>query len=214
MSTEDHGGMPARRRRFPTQQPGRGPGTASGVPWPGLAWSGRIAAAASAVLAVLALSVVAPGATAHAAGDGDGATAAGRALFEGQTALQGQLTGHTRPLPAAAVRCSNCHRRESAPPAGVAASDAAAAAASNASSAADDAARSFGSWLGAEALQTAQPRRGGPPSRYDAASLCKLLREGIDPAWVVIDRAMPRYEIADAQCQALWAFLSSGGVGR
>lgn len=213
MSTEDHGGTPARRRRFPTQQPGGGRGAASGLPWPGLAWSGRVAAAASAVLAVLALSVVAPVATAHAAGDGDGATAAGRALFEGQTALQGQLTGHTKPLPAAAVRCSNCHRRESAPPPGAAASsNAAAAAASNA--AADDAARSFGSWLGAEALQAALPRRGGPPSRYDAASLCKLLREGIDPAWVVIDRAMPRYEIADAQCQALWAFLSSGGVGR
>ena len=52
-------------------------------------------------------------------------------------------------------------------------------------------------------------RRGGPPSAYDAASLCELLREGIDPAWVMVRQEMPRYAATDAQCIALWAFLVS-----
>ena len=52
-------------------------------------------------------------------------------------------------------------------------------------------------------------RRGGPPSRYDAAGLCTLLRSGVDPAHVIILRTMPRYDINDADCQSLWLHLTA-----
>jgi hypothetical protein len=35
------------------------------------------------------------------------------------------------------------------------------------------------------------------------------MREGIDPAWVVIPQTMPRYAFTDQECGALWAFLST-----
>ena len=102
--------------------------------------------------------------------------------------LRGRLAGHPDLLPVVATRCVNCHAVDgSKRPPGAAA---------------------FGPALGPATLARALARRGGPPSRYDADSLCRLLREGVDPAWVVIDAAMPRYEIDAAQCQALWASLS------
>ncbi|MGF6527722.1 hypothetical protein [Variovorax sp. PvP013] len=103
--------------------------------------------------------------------------------------LHGRLAGHASDLPPQATRCVNCHAAG-----GAAASPATAA---------------FGPSLGPATLTRAVSRRGGPPSRYDAASLCRLLRDGIDPAWVMVDAAMPRYAVSDAQCEALWARLSS-----
>lgn len=126
--------------------------------------------------------------TPRAAGDG-------RALFEGSAPLAGRLAGHERDLPAAATRCINCHRRDTAPP----------------GSSGNDT-RSYGPRLDAQALVAPRPRRGGPPSRYDAAALCRLLRDGVDPAWVLIDRAMPRYRASDAECEVLWRFLAAGGA--
>lgn len=112
----------------------------------------------------------------------------GRQLYEGTAAgampaLRGRLVGHDSDLPGIATRCINCHR-----PAGAAAG--------------------FGTRLDADHLRRALPRRGGPPSTYDAAGLCRVLREGIDPAFVVIDQAMPRYQATDAQCSALWLWLA------
>ena len=102
--------------------------------------------------------------------------------------LPGRLAGHASDLPPQATRCVNCHA------AGGAAAPATAA---------------FGPSLGPATLTRAVSRRGGPPSRYDAASLCRLLRDGIDPAWVMVDAAMPRYAVSDAQCEALWARLAA-----
>lgn len=102
--------------------------------------------------------------------------------------LRGRLNGHTIDLPAAATRCINCH-------AGVATTDALGAAA-------------FATPLHAGTLLHAMSRRGGPPSTYDAASLCRVLRDGIDPAFVIVDQAMPRYPASDAQCAALWTWLT------
>lgn len=102
--------------------------------------------------------------------------------------LPGRLAGHTFDLPAAATRCVNCH-------AGVART-----------ASLDSAA--FATPLHAGTLQLAISRRGGPPSTYDASSLCRVLREGVDPAFVVVDQAMPRYQASDAQCAALWAWLT------
>jgi hypothetical protein len=50
-------------------------------------------------------------------------------------------------------------------------------------------------------------RRGGPPSRYNQAAFCKLLRTGIDPAYILVAREMPVYELDEAQCASLWMFL-------
>lgn len=100
------------------------------------------------------------------------------------TVLRGRLAGHPGDLPSAATRCVNCHAT------GATAGQLLTAA--------------FGPSLDSDALARAISRRGGPPSRYDAVSLCRLLREGIDPAWVMVDASMPRYEVSDAQCQALW----------
>ncbi len=113
-------------------------------------------------------------------------TADGKRLFNGQTPIPARLVGHAEVLPASTARCSNCHAIT--PP--------------NIPLAA-----SFAPVLDAPSLQKPLSRRGGPPSKFDATSLCKLLREGVDPAWIVLPTTMPRYTISDLQCSALWSFL-------
>lgn len=114
----------------------------------------------------------------------------GAALYAGEVPLAGRLFGHEGVLPATATRCRNCHEPSAVPagPAGLGA---------------------YAATLNAASLQTARPRRGGPPSAFDAARLCALLREGVDPAHVMIATTMPRYDITDAQCEDLWAYLRS-----
>lgn len=109
---------------------------------------------------------------------------AGRELYSGVKPLAGRIVGHDMDLPAQASRCMNCHGDVSRP--GYA---------------------SLAPALTRAALQTPTPRRGGPPSQYDAASFCKLLRNGVDPAHVMIPRTMPRYTITDPDCETLWAYL-------
>lgn len=107
----------------------------------------------------------------------------GEQLFRGEEPLRGTIVGHDDALPAHASKCVNCH-------------DLAAGGKAK-----------YGSILTQAALLEAAARRGGPPSRYEAGSFCRLLRTGIDPAHIVILRAMPRYEVDDAQCLALWNYL-------
>jgi cytochrome c553 len=108
------------------------------------------------------------------------AAAEGAALYEGRKSLIARIAGHEEDLPPVATRCTNCHEG----PQTVAT-------------------------LNAGTLAVKLPRRGGPPSRYDATALCRALREGIDPAYVTLPRAMPRYQIDDADCAAMWAHLST-----
>ena len=117
--------------------------------------------------------------------------ARGRQLFTGEQPLNGRIVGHASTLPPHAGRCVNCHADSGATPA-----------------AASSAAQGFGTSLSRDSLASLRPRRGGPPSRFDESSLCRLLRTGVDPAHVVIQRSMPRYELSDADCRALWAHLS------
>jgi len=119
----------------------------------------------------------------------------GRQLYLGEVALSGTISGHAQPLPPIATRCTNCHSRDSA-----------AQAASGAAS--------FAPLLTRDRLLGPVARRGGPPSRYDEAAFCRLLRTGIDPAIMLIPRQMPRYAIDDAQCKALWTWLIDGGEMR
>ena len=114
----------------------------------------------------------------------------GAELFSGAAALQGTIVGHSSALPPSAARCINCHAIGTAAPASAAS------------------AASFGPLLTRHGLTAAVARRGGPPSRYDAPAFCRLLRQGVDPAWVIVPRSMPRYELSDADCHALWAHLT------
>lgn len=113
----------------------------------------------------------------------------GAALFDGRTPLAGHLEGHAEALPAHAARCANCHADETAT--GPAAASPA-----------------FGPALGSTMLKQPRERRGGPPSRYDRDTFCRLLRTGIDPAHVMLPRAMPRYEMGDDECNDLWLHLT------
>lgn len=57
-------------------------------------------------------------------------------------------------------------------------------------------------------LTGTQSRRGGPATRFDKASFCRLLQTGIDPANIVVTAAMPRYLADPPDCDALWVFLT------
>jgi hypothetical protein len=113
--------------------------------------------------------------------------ARGRQVFDGDAALSARIVGQDFALPAEASRCINCHGTRS--------------------SAAS--VQRIGPALTLPALTELQHRRGGPPSRYDAASLCTLLRSGVDPAYVIILRTMPRYEVTDTDCHSLWLHLTA-----
>ncbi|MEO8808021.1 MAG: hypothetical protein ABI433_18215 [Burkholderiaceae bacterium] len=141
----------------------------------------------AALLSTLLLVLGSPGASA-----GESPTRRGVDLFNGGAPLQGTIVGHTNALPPSAARCINCHAIGTAAP----------------SSAASASAASFGPLLTPQSLTGAVARRGGPPSRYDAAAFCRLLRQGVDPAWVVVPRSMPRYALTDADCHALWDHLT------
>lgn len=127
----------------------------------------------------------------------------GRLLYQGEVPLTGRLGGHATPLPPSASRCVNCHGvpGRAPPPAP--------------SGTGPEGLRTPGPPvvnvappLGGEALTSARARRGGPASRFDPASFCTLLRTGVDPAYIVLPRAMPRYDITDADCMALWLYLT------
>lgn len=112
--------------------------------------------------------------------------ARGADLFEGRSALQARLNGHAVDLPVSATRCANCHATDGA-----------------------QAAIAFGGALDAASLTAPRSRRHGPPSRFDAVSLCRLLRTGVDPAEVMVSPTMPRYDLSDQECLQLWKHLSS-----
>lgn len=132
-----------------------------------------------------------------ASGCGERPADIGRQIFEGQTALIARISGHDNPLPVHASRCVNCHEIQASaapqPPASAAL------------------AGSLKVALSATSLSVKRPRRGGPPSRFDEISLCRLLRTGLDPASVLIPQTMPRYDVDAVQCKALWAYLRAGG---
>jgi hypothetical protein len=120
-----------------------------------------------------------------------GDVALGRVLFSGARPLAAHVAGQDWDLPQDAVACTNCHQRGSSPgPSAAVGPDV-----------------SFGPPLTRTTLTRALGRRGGPPSVYDGARLCRAMRDGIDPAWVVIPQTMPRYAFTDGECRALWAFL-------
>ncbi|MDR5761083.1 hypothetical protein [Caballeronia sp. LZ035] len=116
----------------------------------------------------------------QACGPGD----LGCAIFTGEHPLAAHLRDDSRALPSSTTRCINCH-------------------------AATPASASFAPPLTHDALLGETRRRGGPPSHYDATAFCRTLENGIDPAGVILRKAMPRYRLNDAECAALWRFVTS-----
>ncbi|HET9643435.1 MAG TPA: hypothetical protein VFP68_08775 [Burkholderiaceae bacterium] len=111
----------------------------------------------------------------------------GEALYAGDLPIGARLRGDAQLLPPTATRCINCH--EAGP--GQAPSS-----------------RTYAPRLDRETLLHPLARRGGPQSAYDEPSFCRAVREGIDPANMLLRRSMPQYAADDAQCESLWRFLS------
>jgi len=148
-------------------------------------------------IGVLLLLLLGAGAWAYRHAQERAAVERGDRLFHGEATLSARIVGHTMLLPATVSRCMNCHESRST------------AISAAASAVAGGRAGRYGPTLDHETLAQAHARRGGPPSRYDAPALCTLLRTGVDPAQVMIPQTMPHYDIADADCAALWAYLIS-----
>jgi len=113
-------------------------------------------------------------------------SALGRRLFSGEEELSGRIYTHTVDMPTAVIRCSNCHAAGNGPAV----------------------ARSSAPRLTRDLLLQVRARRGGPPTSYGRDSFCRVLRKGVDPAYILIDVTMPRYRFSDDQCTALWTFLT------
>jgi hypothetical protein len=111
----------------------------------------------------------------------------GYALYHGYLPVTGRIAGHDSDLPSRASRCVNCH---------------------NAVRSATPTARRIAP-LTKAALIEPHSRRGGPVTAYAEASFCSLLHDGIDPAYVQVDRTMPRYDMPASTCRALWRYVSS-----
>ncbi len=109
----------------------------------------------------------------------------GRKLFLGVEPLKGRMVGHDLDLPTATVRCQNCHKIGQEP------------------------GNSFAPRLSQASLTGLVRRRGGPPSRYDVAKFCSVLAGGVDPAHVMIPQTMPRYDLTEQECAALWTYVTA-----
>jgi len=125
----------------------------------------------------------------------------GEQLFDGKVALAAKLAGDAVPLPGYATRCRNCHTNTS--PASV---DNAVSQSSTPGSLGTGPSRQ--AVLSRESLTLLKSRRGAPPSRFDEPGFCRLMRQGIDPMNVVMPRLMPRYDLTNSQCHALWIYLT------
>lgn len=107
----------------------------------------------------------------------------GCSIFNGQHSVAAQLRDDDHLLPGSTTRCANCHSQTGSGDA-------------------------FAPPLSPGNLFAAKVRRDGPASSYDQETFCRALREGIDPANVMLRKAMPHYRISDTECAALWHFVT------
>jgi hypothetical protein len=140
-----------------------------------------------AVAACLALLVAANNSAAAADRSGPArGPERGKRIFHGLDAVQGKVQDNGTALPAQASKCINCHSAQA--PGGALAGSA--------------------QYLSATTLSRKMSRRGGPAYFYDQPNFCNTVRTGVDPAGIVLEAKMPRYQISDTQCADLWLFLS------
>ncbi|MFC3695173.1 hypothetical protein [Chenggangzhangella methanolivorans] len=109
--------------------------------------------------------------------------ARGYMLFHGHAALEAKIFSGVA-LPVSASACVNCHE-----------------------GAASGGPRAIAR-LDRTTFSAPRTPRGGAPVSYDEASFCRLMREGVDPASVMVSRLMPRFDVSDADCAALFAYVS------
>jgi hypothetical protein len=149
----------------------------------------------------------------------------GAALFQGMQPLRARVLGHAQDLPPIAARCANCHTVSRSQGADEGRATVTALLSQRQSrpkmdpTSSGDLTRNgkiegalitrIGPVLSAQTLQTATPRRGGPASFYNQAAFCRVLQDGIDPAWVQLKRAMPRYRLSESECRGLWIYLTA-----
>jgi mono/diheme cytochrome c family protein len=109
----------------------------------------------------------------------------GERIFLGRETLAATIGGHELALPPEVAACAGCHK-------------------------APDKRRNeqFAPPLTRAWLTVPRDRRGGPPFAYDRDTFCKTVRTGMDPGYVILNRTMPRFALNDAQCRALWSYLS------
>lgn len=110
----------------------------------------------------------------------------GQRIFSGTEAITGKINGHQEPLPSQVAKCVTCHTPSARP----------------------QDSDQLAPMLNASWLQQARPRRGGPAFAYTRDSLCQTMRTGMDPEYVILNRTMPRFDISEEQCSALWTFLT------
>lgn len=132
--------------------------------------------------ALLLLAVFAGAATQHDRADAK----RGALLYHGKETLKARLSGHGDVLPAQMGRCANCHSPAKS----------------------ERTAETFAPILTRDWLLQSRPRHGGPAYAYTQESFCNTVRTGIDPDYIILSRVMPRFEISQDQCQALWAYLT------
>lgn len=119
---------------------------------------------------------------------------AGERMYKGEEPLQAHISGYSQALSSEASRCSNCHSNSDS--------------SSMSEAQTPQLATAVAPALTAESLTREAARRGGPASRFDEDSFCRLLRSGVDPAYVVVPRTMPRYDMSEAQCRDLWRYIT------
>jgi hypothetical protein len=116
--------------------------------------------------------------------DSCGPSDLGCSIFSGQQAVKAHLRDHDYPLPAGTSQCINCHGQTEVAPA-------------------------FALPLTRSYLLDSKSRRGGPPIRYNQVVFCRVLKDGVDPAGVLLYKSMPHYELSDTECAALWRFFTN-----
>jgi hypothetical protein len=115
----------------------------------------------------------------------------GRDIFLGAVPLRATILGQSSRLPPETAACGNCHATNSQP----------------------EADGSFAPRLDRSTMMESRRRRNGPPSHFSPTTFCRLLRTGVDPAYIVISRQMPRYQLNDNACLDLWRYLTEPGNG-
>ncbi len=137
------------------------------------------------IAGVLLLGCLLEAGAAGASTNPEDSVSTGRSMFLGDSPLQGAIASHAELLPPRAVSCANCHLGTAGLGSGA----------------------SFAPVLNRSGMTQPRGRRGGPPSVFSSASFCRMLRTGVDPAFILITRQMPRYTLSDDQCQDLWRYL-------
>jgi hypothetical protein len=123
--------------------------------------------------------------------DAPGGAARGERLFDGREPVAATLAGHTASLPPQLAACIACHGGAAAP---------------------SSLEVRVAPPLGCTLLSRRHDKQGEPPLLYERESFCRTVRTGSNPNYVMLGREMPRFDLSQAQCDALWIYLTTRGT--